>query len=168
MNYLKLAGVGAIVAALLVSHGMAYNKGVTDVTLNWDASIRVANKKLNDLNELIREKDAKHAEESASIDRRLAEAETNYRNDLDTAARTYHDRLQHSEARADRYAQLAAAGPAQCEHLASHASKLDRALEEGLNVVQELSRLVEQRDTELRLLGEQILTDRSVISDKNQ
>lgn len=72
----------------------------------------------------------------------------------------HRQRLLQSARRAEVYRDQAEAGAASCGSLASHAAQLDRALEEGRGLVDELRETLGLRDRQVRLLGQQIENDR--------
>ena len=57
---------------------------------------------------------------------------------------------------------LSLAGPLQCQSLAEHAGRLDRSLEEGRAVVQELRAALGQCAKHAGTLSTQITTDRNL------
>lgn len=72
------------------------------------------------------------------------------------------ERLRQSEARSAVYRRKAEGSPSERDSLASYATKLDHALEEGRSLEQEYRATLEQRDRELILLGAQIQEDRKL------
>ena len=66
--------------------------------------------------------------------------------------------MRNHQERAELYKRKAEGSEVERGSLASHAAELDRSLEEGRRVVKDLRTTVEQRDTELILLGTHLKT----------
>lgn len=76
----------------------------------------------------------------------------------------YDGRLLNSEKRAGIYQRQAKGSISEQERIAAHAAELDRSLEEGRSLVEELKATIGQRDSAIRALGSMILTDRKFFS----
>ena len=63
------------------------------------------------------------------------------------------DSLQQSEARSAVYQRKATASEAERRSLADHAARLDKALTEGIKLVEELTGTIKLRDEQLRFIG---------------
>lgn len=162
-----LAAVGAIAFTAIIVWAYSSGKaaGTSETQELWNKektayalAIDVARKKLE------AEQQA-HAATSTSIDKRLLELERDGDAELRRLNRDYTDRMRNSEARAAEYQRQAQGTPDQCSRLASHAAELDRSLEQGRLLVGELQTVIGQRDAQLKLLGEQIITDRELINE---
>lgn len=172
---LKVLPYAAAILAVLGAIWGVYHLGSKDgshkVQTKWDAqkaADTIANQKaLTKLREDAAKKETTHQLESQRISDELADANQKYASTVAALDAGFHQRLHNSEQRATYYQHLSTAGTAQQEYLASHAAELDRSLEEGRRLVQELAATVGQRDAQNRALGQQILTDRSLIGEKN-
>ena len=79
-------------------------------------------------------------------------------------ARTATGKLREDSSRRESvYRAQAEAGAVERANLASHAAQLDRALTEGVGLVQELNATLELRDGQIRGLAAQIRNDRQLI-----
>lgn len=140
-----------------------YDSGESHVQTKWDTA------KLAQANEIIRLKgviaqmEVIHHNETTRITDELFKANEAYTAAVVALNVRYVTRLLDSEKRAAIYQRMSEAGPAEQERLASHAAKLDRSLEEGRRLVEELRSTVEQRESQLKLLGEQLITDRKLM-----
>lgn len=163
--YLTVIKWGAVALLLIFIWTKGHEAGRLEVQEKWNAERAVAAEQLAKINADILDRERRHQQESQQNADALAEIKATHLAELAALERTYAARMRDSEARARRYSELAAAGPAEREHLASHAAELDRSLEEGRRLVEELKRALAARDAEAVTLGKQIITDRRVVSE---
>lgn len=95
----------------------------------------------------------------------LSQAQQDYSVAMAKQHAQYAIRLRSSEARNGVYNQQANAGPVECQHLASHAARLDFSLEEGRGLVRELADTVRFRDEQIKALAVQITADRLLVEE---
>lgn len=158
---LILIGSGTTTYAWFKGH----KAGELKVQTAWDLDRAKRDRATNVLLVKLREKDQQSASETVRISNDLSKT-------LDDAARAIADahaasnrRLRDSEARARLYSGYAEAGPTERANLASHAAQLDKSLEEGRGLVEEFRITLGQRDREVVLLGQQIVSDRKAVSE---
>lgn len=144
-------------------YALGGDAGRARVTAEWERAKQDQLKQIHDLQAEIANRELRHRQETAAIADELRKTEATHEQDLAALRAEHADRLRASERRAAAYQRLAEDGPAACTRLAGHAARLDRALEEGRSLVVELGSTVEQRDSQLRLLGAQINTDRKLL-----
>ena len=89
----------------------------------------------------------------AEVNKELRNVKASYERTLASNASEHAARLRNHQERADLYERKAQGSEVERRGLASHAAELDRSLEEGRRVVKDLRTTVEQRDTEIKLLG---------------
>lgn len=160
----KLVGYSAaVLVAAAFLYGWGHSDGSSKVQASWDKQTKQHTEQLAELRGHVRYLEETHAEETKNLQTELNEVEKTYELRYDDIERTYADRLRLSEARANRYASLAQTGTPECRALASYAAELDLSLEEGRRLVQEFGATLEQRDQQLRLLGQQIINDRKLL-----
>ena len=149
-----------VLGALLLLYGIGVSiystgkqAGMDQVTKDWNQE------KLDYQNEILRLKTVyagleKDFEDRANkTNRDLRNAKVSYEKSLANHASEHAARLRDHQERAELYKRKAEGSEAERGSLASHAAELDRSLEEGRRVVKDLRTTVEQRDTEIRLLG---------------
>ena len=163
--------IAILLASVLLAFGytkairyFAYQDGAKSVQLEWDKE--TARRDL--ITEQLESKNKKLTQENKDLTGKIT---TNLENANALHAKTvaalhaeYAGRLRKSEARSGIYREQAEGGTAECQRLAGHATELDRSLEEGRSVVQELRTTLGFRDEQLRQLGHQILADRALLN----
>lgn len=77
-------------------------------------------------------------------------------------------RLLDSERRASAYANMSKADSAARERLASYATQLDRTVEEGRQLVGELTETIRLRDNQLNIIGKELENTRSLMNQEQQ
>ena len=142
----------------------AYQDGAASVQAKWDEeTVRrdLITEQLKSKNEKLTQENKDLA---GKITTNLENANAIHAKTVATLHAEYAGRLRKSEARSGIYREQAEGGTAECQRLASHATELDRSLEEGRSVVQELRTALGFRDEQLRQLGHQILADRALLN----
>lgn len=162
-----LAAVGAIAFTAIIIWAYTSGKaaGSSETQDLWNKEKTAYALAINDARSKLEAEQTAHAQTSAGIDARLLELERDSGAELRRLNRDFTDRMRNSEARAAQYQRQAQGTPDQCSRLASHAAELDRSLEQGRHLVGELQAAIGQRDAQLKLLGEQIITDRELINE---
>ena len=154
----KTALAGLLAAALLIGSGTyVYLCGKDDgkevVQKKWDAEKKLYDTAIAGLKDHYGMLEAANRTKTEELTHDLAEAQKNHDVAIANAQSDFDKRLLKSQARADYYKRMSEGGSLECRNLASHAAELDRSLEEGRRVVKDLRTTVEQRDTEIKLLG---------------
>lgn len=152
----------AVLFALYLLYSTGYNNGVGAVEAEREADRAAQALVVAGLNGQLIEKERLHVAETKKIRADLTNLEGQYDRDLFRLRTDYAGSLRDSEQRAARYHALADASPDQCRGLASRTAQLDASLVEGRSVVEELRATVELRDSQLRLVGTQLLSDRQL------
>lgn len=163
MKYFALAS--ALVLAVSGSYYVIYQHGKDVVRAEWEEDTAKRNKAMQDLQGRYDVLSLDHKAKSETYARSLEEQKNAYETRLGELGADTDRRLRLSETRASVYQRQAQGGEAERRNLASHAAKLDRALEEGIEVVGELQELVGLRDHQLTQLGKQILADRLLLEE---
>lgn len=142
------------------------NNGKSQIQAKWDAAGVAQQKQMNILQGEINQKEAVHTQETVGLSDQLKKAQTQHDQAV-AALNTEHAlRMRQSTARGAVYQREADAGGDQSRDLASHATELDGALEEGIGLVGELQEALGQREDELKLLGAQIVSDHKLVDDQ--
>lgn len=165
---LKWVGPPAIILSVVFAvYSFGYNNGVKTTMGDWNAEKLSIAEQTQRLTEEMRIREKEHAQEVSDLETELREVEHVYSARIDDLASTYAQRLRLSEARATRYQQMAGADSTECRSLASHAAELDYTLEQGRHLVEEFRATLEQRESQLMLLGSQIKADRKLMEVRN-
>lgn len=160
---LFLIPVIVTVIVLMKVYNAGYRAGDADVTAQWQQEQLLHQKAIADLNEQIKTKENQHKQVSENISNEIAQASSEYETIVANLDSEYTIRLRNSEERSHSYQLAAESGAIERQRLASHAAELDRTLEEGRRLVEELRSSIELKDRQLRLLGSQIQADRSLL-----
>lgn len=152
-----------VVICLGGAYSLGYSSGSNDKQLEWDEDIQSYQQKVRELTEQLKNQEKEYRAENTRILLELNNAKKDYEKSVAVLNANYSDRLREYEARAKIYESQAQSGKSQCRNLASYTTKLDKCLTEGRELVKELSRIIELRDNQLRLLGEQIVNERELI-----
>lgn len=157
-----IGGPLACLLVLILLYTTGYNNGVGAVEAEREADRQAQAIVVANLNGQIEQKEKQHVAETSKIRGDLAQLERAHVADLARLGSQYAVSLRDSEQRATRYRTLADTGPDQCRSVASRAAELDASLVEGRSVVEELRATIELRDSQLRLVGSQITSDRQL------
>jgi hypothetical protein len=162
-----IAAVAAVLATIWYIYHSGSKAGQAKVQAEWNLEKLANERALTKLREDVAQKEFIHQQISQGISDALVDA--NKKHDAAVVASTIEltQRLHNSEQRAAYYQRMSTAGTAEQSNLASHAAELDRSLEEGRQLVQELSATVRQRDAQIGALAQQILTDRALTGEKD-
>lgn len=144
-----------------VSH-TSYVAGQRDIQEQWDAERATYKKAMDTLRDQYTTLEAKARIDNQRNSDELAEKEKSHAVALVELRREYDGRLLQSDKRASYYQRLAKGGAVEQANLASHAARLDQALEEGRHLVRELGETIRLRDQQLISLGQQIKADRNL------
>jgi hypothetical protein len=162
-----LAAITAVLGAGWYIYHSGSKHGAAGIQSKWDKQKFEDAKAAEKLRVQVGVKETVHQQSSQRISDELSDANQEHAAAIAAIRVDYANRLRNSEQRATYYQHLSASGTTQQEYLASHAAELDRSLEEGRQLVQELSATVRQRDAQVIALGQQILTDRALVGEKD-
>lgn len=156
-----------ILAGGIFIYFQGYRHGSLAIQTEWDQERQKFREFQDQLIADFAQKEFDYRAENDRILQELVETRRQHEVALAHQRSTYEQRLLQSENRAQVYQRQAEAGAASCRDLASHAARLDRALEEGRGLVRELGETLGFRDQQLRMLGQRLLNERSLIGDEN-
>lgn len=160
LKWLGLVGGVALLIGAIFFLGSSYKDAQWEA--KWAADKLEYSREITRLQGETRTKEQEHATETSRLQTQIADQDRLHTLALAAVRTEFTQRLRTSEARAGIYQRQAEAGPAQCRDLAAHAARLDRSLEEGRGLVQELRLTVGQRDNAIRSLSDQIRADRKL------
>jgi hypothetical protein len=163
-----LAVIAAVGGAIWFTYSQGFHNGSDKVQAKWNVEKLRHEQELTKLRTQIKNKETAHQIESQRISDELADANEKHAAAIAALDAGFHERLSNSEQRAVYYQRISASGTVEQRNLASHAAELDRSLEEGRRLVQELSATLRQRDAQNTALGQQILSDRALVGEKNE
>lgn len=139
-----------------------FSAGSNVVQVKWDKAKTEQIEYITQLKNSYVKREKKYISEIKDIEYELASTKKEYSESLADIESQYFNRLQQSENRADIYKRKAESGTNECRNLASIASEFDRSIVTGRRVVKELTATVRQRDRELNLIGNQLITTREL------
>lgn len=170
VKLLRNLGVGLLVLVVLGLLGaFVYSKGEhageQKIQAAWDLDTKARDTAITNLRLEYAGKLALANSEKDRISNDLVKTRESSAAAIAALGRVHGQRLLRSTERASVYQRLSEAGPTERSGLASHAAELDRSLEEGRSLVAELGITLGQREQEIRLLGQQITSDRKVMGE---
>lgn len=155
------------IGSLMTASGIyGYHKRSNEVAAERAEETKVRQEQEILLLNKMRGQEANHQVEVLRLTGDLRNAEKKYEEVLRTVKRDYDNRLLQSKARSSVYERQASAGTFECRSLGSHTTELDRTLEEGRYLVEELRATLELRENQLIQLGNQISADRKVLNNE--
>lgn len=152
-------------AVLIGSYAMGSNHGKAKVNLLWAADTKKREDAIKALQSRYDKLEREHAEQSSQVTKELASMEAVHSTTIANMQLEFDKRLLDSNTRAGIYQRQATGSAAQQRDLASHAARLDTALEQGRQLVTELQAALRLREQQLHGLGQQIITDRKLFMD---
>ena len=171
-GWLKMLPYILVLIAVLFIGYKTYNwigdRAVAPVMAQWNKEKSDYAAAIDALRATFAAKEQTHRDETQRINDELAETKRVHDVELAGVIAEYERRLRNSTERAEVYQRQAAGGPTQCISLASHTAKLDKSLEEGRALVEELRRTVGLRDRQLTEVGKQLLADRALYAEPAQ
>lgn len=133
-----------IILLLIITLLIGYNEGVKTQKVRYFERNEEILKEIAQKREEYREKTELHVSSQHSLLLELQALKDKYETDTTNIKSDYSDRLLKSEERSNIYRQRLSNTNEQCSALAEHASKLDRSLVEGRQLVRELSANIRQ------------------------
>lgn len=156
-----------IVAVAMYGHHSikqsGFREGAASVQEKWDQETENYQGQIEKLKSDIAQKEADHRTDTTRITHELAEANRKHAVEVATLQSDYARRLQLSGERSVIYQRQAEGGAVECRGLASHASRLDAALEEGRALEREYRSTLGLRDQQIKALSDQIKNDRNLL-----
>lgn len=160
LKWLGLVGGVALLIGAIFFLGSNYKDAQWEA--KWAQDKLEYSREITRLQGEVRTKEQNHAVETSRLQSQIAEQARLHTVAIAAVRAEFSQRLRTSEARAGIYQRQAEAGPTQCRDLATHAARLDRSLEEGRGLVQELRLTIGQRDNAIHTLSDQIRADRKL------
>lgn len=149
---------GVLLAGVLIGHSNASSKYIKE-NIEYQRKIDEKKEELRILRE-------NHINSQNEFTQELQEMKHEYENYISSLVNSYDDRMRESEERGRMYRERFTASSTRCGVLAEHASKLDRSLTEGRELVRRLREDLEQ----LRLMCNQgfeyLIQDRNFLNDR--
>lgn len=108
-------------------------------------------------------KELKYTVQVNDLKNEIETIKTSYNNSINVVNKQSADRLLESERRSEYYRQQAKSCSTQSRDFAEYTTRLDRQLTEGISLVRELTELIKYRDSQLKLVGEQLKLDRELM-----
>ncbi len=157
MKSLICLGVGSFLIWYFsyFTYELGYKAGSDNVTNQYESQIKQYKAR-------VKQQELLYAKENAKLKDEVILVKRDYESKLAVLNHSFSNQLQKSNRRAEYYRRQAS-NSTKCRSLATHTAKLDRAVTEGINVVEELSMLVKLRDNQLRQVGKQIKQERQLI-----
>lgn len=142
---------------------LGYVQGKDNVQQRWDSEKTIISLKMAELEGRNDELKRQHQIYEEQNELRLKLQNELHQKQLNDIERSYVERLRQSEDRTKIYQQRSQGSPIERHNLAEYTTRLDRQLEDGIRVVEILKNLVEKRDAELKVVGEQLKQDRKLL-----
>lgn len=168
---IKLAIAGGALILVVGSNTFSYFKGrsvgKTTVQAAWDSETLKQKLAMSAVRIKFNKMTSDSAEENMRISNDLVQLREKSLADLAALRLDYGQRLLASDKRAGIYQRLAEGTPAEQRSLAGYATQFDGSLEEGRSLVAEFQITLGQREAEIKLLADQIHSDRKLMGNQN-
>lgn len=166
--YLK-AGI-SLIAVLIITVGaysIGFRNGTKNIMADWNQAKLDQRTEIDKIQSQYSQREDIYRIEIKNLNDTLESAGKRYEEGLAAINANNTLRLLQSEDRARIYQHQAETGAVECRGLESHATRLDRYLTEGIGLVEELTAVIKQRDSQLIGLGQQIRSDRKLLGDED-
>lgn len=140
-----------------------FREGAASVQLQWDQDTAKYLAQIQQLKDSYAQKEQVHRAENQRITYELSQANQKHAVELASLQSDLAKRMQLNTQRTAIYERQAEAGTIECRSLASHAGRLDAALEEGRSLEREYRSTLGLRDRQIEALSKQIRNDRSLM-----
>lgn len=165
LKYLPHALLYVILAGLTYyAYTHVYKEGAKSVQIEWDSEKAKQAILISELKAKYAQLESKHIKETERIKYELNQANKDHEIALSGIRADFASRLQAASKRASNYQRLAQAGTTECGSLASYTTELDRSLEQGRSLVREFRETLRFRDSQLVLVGSQLMNDRALLN----
>lgn len=161
--YITIMLAGLIIGIGYKLYRFGYDQGSANIRSQWSQEKEATRQEIERLKDYYSKIEAKHREENMRLTHELSEAQKSFEVTVINQQRDYEQRLLLSQNRAAFYQRQAEAGASECRDLASHTARLDRSIEEGRRLVRELRETLRLRESQLIILGQQLLNDRKLL-----
>lgn len=152
---------------LVLSYVLTYQLGkqisYEKVHNEWNIERQATKDKIAELRQEYKAYESEYEKTIKDLVTELQNSQDSFDSELVRIRSVYSDRLLDSEERASIYQRQSEAGASERRSLADHAARLDRSLEEGRHLVQELGATLRQREREISVLSSQIQADRQLL-----
>lgn len=153
---LFLLGGLSLLAVIFCFYSYAYTVGFDACNKKFIAYKQTQLETVQKLENDYREQEKKYQSETQDLVQQISKSKENYHMQLLAVERSYANKLQQSESRANLYSQMSRDSDSTREYLAHYTAKLDRTIVEGRQLVTELKAIIELRDEQLKQCGEQL------------
>lgn len=128
-----------------------------------DRQSEETSKLVSKMNKLVHENNVLSQENTLE----LLELRKTYEASVNDLITEHTNRVRNLEKRSDYYRSMSQAGSVECGDLGDIATRLDRSLEEGRQLVVELRSRLGLREEQIRLIGKQLKADRHLLEQDN-
>ena len=146
--------IGVTVLGAVAS--FSYSLGQKDTREEWQKETIKHQNELLKVEEIHKQALQEYIDKNNNLQREIVDVKKDYEARLHNINDEYSVRLSESEQRAKVYKRMSEQGKCQSTDLSDYATKLDRSLTEGRQVVKLLRETIELRDNQLRQIGEQL------------
>ena len=146
--------IGVTVLGAVAS--FSYSLGQKDTREEWQKETIKHQNEMLKVEEIHKQALQEYINKNNNLQREIVDVKKDYEAKLRNINDEYSVRLSESEQRAKVYKRMSEQGKCQSTDLSDYATKLDRSLTEGRQVVKLLRETIELRDNQLRQIGEQL------------
>lgn len=154
------------VACLIIGWGIGFATGImmgsSHVQSKWDVEKIAQQQKIIEQQDHIKRLEIDHQIQQNEIISEFEGIKRNYENTIHSVISTHSDSLREHEARADIYRQKYQ----QCNSLVERTVQLDRAITQGIGLVEELEATIKHKDSGIIARDKIIANDRLLINSK--
>ena len=154
--------IASVCAVLLAGNLMGYNSAYK----KYAKEITEYQQKINEKKEELRISRENHINSQNEFAQEIQEMKNEYETYVSTLINSFDDRMRESEERGRMYRERFTATSTQCGVLAEHASRLDRSLTEGRELVRRLREDLEQFKMMCRQGFDYLIQDRNFLNDR--
>lgn len=163
MNRARLILIFPLVLSYVLTYQLGKQISQEKVHNEWNIERQATRAKIAELEWEYQAYESEYKETIKNLITELQNSQDSFDSELARIHDVYSNRLLNSEERASIYQRQSEAGAVERRNLADHAARLDRSLEEGRHLVQELGATLRQRELEIGVLSSQIQADRQLL-----
>lgn len=149
--------LGFVVISIITgSYLKGYDNGSNSVQALWDKEKLETNAKIQLLKDEYSEQEKKYTAQTHDLVAQIHKQEQKHKIAIATLNASFNDRLQQSEQRAKVYQRMSKTSSGGCKNLGDYTARFDKQLTEGIDLVRELTEIIELRDNQLKSLNKQL------------
>lgn len=152
-----------LLSLLIATYNWGKSSGESKIQEEWDKQVAETNATIAQYEVAYLHLAKQHAIQGEELRHEINQTQIEHQKQLSDIRNEYSGRLLSSENRANLYKRQAESGTIEHRNLADYAAELDRSLEEGRFLVQELRTTLRQREREIGILSKQIQNDRQLL-----